>query len=236
MKWDDGTNYYIRTWACPCCGRTWTRRKSERHPYWSSSCSVCPRKLLKARTWKTRKNCVHERDAAKVAKAVTRMEGRPRTRGGRVLNPPTTVKRLWREVRRARTRPAVARRGAKFLAALLAYSRAEAPSDLRIYELRGGRATSKPVIGGGITSPPRVRLDDKMSARLWGEYRRALLQGRYEIALNPDAPSCDHLRATLIHEIQHVLDDDLRMKRYHDVMWEKRLAALAKMFPPEALP
>lgn len=229
--------YHYRSWACPCCGREWNRRKDEKRPYWSSHCSVCPRKLVKARIGRLRKECTHERAAARVAQATQRMEARPRTRTGRVLSPPGSVKALWREVRRAKTRPAVARRGAKFVAALLAYSRAEPPTNRLVYRLDSrGKVATKPINGGGMVSPPGVTLDDKMASWLWGEYRRAILRGKYEIALNPAAPSCDHLRATLIHEVQHLLDDDLRLKdQSHGAHWNARLAALAKMFPPEAL-
>lgn len=225
-----------RSWACPCCGREWTRRRGEDHPFWPASCSTCERKLVAARASKDRHRCVHDRDAARVRVAAERMEGRPRTRGGRVLSPPASVRETWREVRRAKTKPAVARRGAKFIRELLAYSRDER-SRLRIHSIdRHGRATSKPVYGGGMISLPSVKLDPSMGGHVWGEFRRAILQGRYDIRLNPIAPSCDHLRATLIHEVQHLLDDDLRISDGgHGRLWEARLAKLKAMFPPREL-
>ncbi len=189
------------------------------------------------------RECRHRRAAARVQAFNERKDALPRTASGRAVRPSAAVRAAWREVRLARTRPAVGRRGATFLALLLAETRdnfgPEGPygpvarwtTTMRLD--RGGAVVHRQA--SGWTTVPAVAIESarEMGATL-GDFRRSLRQGTYGVRLR-DGRSLDETRETLVHEVLHVLDSDAHIEGYHGRLWQKRLARMLRLFPPTQL-
>lgn len=215
-----------RSWACPCCRREWTRRLGDT---FAPECGPCGQTMIAARTPRTARVCKHRREAAAKRARAERVGSKPRTMTGLALRPPREVRRLWLEVRRARTRPAVQRRAQRFLEALLAYSRDanEATGRWRVIRDQAGRVVGRAQGGGGPIPTIVMR---HMSGGTLGLYRSGFRSG-WSITIDPEQP-LDEVRATIVHEVLHALDHDARLTDAgHDRLWRLRLAALAAMFP-----
>jgi len=155
-----------------------------------------------------------------------------------VLSPSPEVRRLWSEVRRAKTRPAIIRRSQRFLDALLEQTRDGVGPDgqtrwTKKMRIRDGRVEVRRH-SGGRTGVPEIRDDSaKMGESLLGQYRSSLLEGSYEVRLNSRVLSPTELRATVVHEILHVLDAEASVDHdFHGRLWKRRLGRMFDLFPP----
>jgi hypothetical protein len=189
-------------------------------------------------------NC---READARAAAVTRVKDRlwttPRTASQRSLSLTPTLRAAWTAVRRAKTRPALLRRGQRFIEALLAHTRdldMSAEGGWQTYVDSSGRVGR---MKAPVSFVPELRFEALSACH--GIYRRALGRGVHEIILDPQRPEpgvppLDSLRETLVHEVLHLLDAEAMIgggshDRHEDrPYWERRLARMLALFPPSA--
>ncbi len=233
-----GMKLTYRAWRCPCCNSTRRRTLTgldSIQPY----CMTCGRDLVAAHVPSTPRVCRHRRATRQIAAVNERLGRLPRTRSQLALRPPAEVRAAWREVRLAGTRPSLARRGRRFIEALLAYSRDDLDEERaarryrRTYTVKDGRVTVHRQ-AGGLTDIPKIVVEKRPG--IWGEYRRHLLRGVYEINLNPEHATLDDMRETLVHEVLHLLDAEAHVSAGdHGRLWQQRLDRMLRLFPPTSL-
>lgn len=104
----------LRLWSCPCCRRSWRRKKKDNKGF---QCSMCQIETIKRRTYpQSRKNqCKHQRERNKFFEYQEKILPRVRKANGHIFRPSKELKQLWRLCRRAKTRPSLHRKAEKFL-------------------------------------------------------------------------------------------------------------------------
>jgi hypothetical protein len=235
-----------RWWRCPCCGGGQHRYLSR--PDDAPVCRLCQADMIRGHGAEPRvRRCVHLREADAQTAAVIRVKARlwttPRTASQRALALTPEVRAAWTAVRRAKTRPALQRRGQRFIEVLLATTRdldMSADGGWQTHIDSSGRVGRMRAV---CDSMPALRFEALAASH--GIYRRALFRGVHEIVLDPQRPEpgrplLDSLRDTLVHEVLHLLDAEAMVggdshDRYEDrPYWDRRLARMLAMFPPSA--
>lgn len=214
----------LRTWICPCCKSSWHRRKSQASgPF----CGTCAQRTVPGRSYPTPVKCTHRRALRKVATFKEIHYTAPRCASGHVLGLTSELRSTWGACRRAKTRPALVRRAALWVAALETES-----------QRRDGY--SKWIDGYGTVRESRTRIGvpklitaDSHYGTL-GTYHWSLMDGKHSITVALDQP-LDEVRETLIHEALHFLDQIAGLGASgHDCYWHQRLARMRAMFPVTA--
>lgn len=219
-----------RVWFCPCCHLYMRRKRGED---WGWYCVTCSLESVSGFGHKTYNNCRHRRLKARVNRFNERMESRVRTQRQRAYRPSAAVKAAWREVRRARTRPAIARRGEKWVALMLAETTDATEKDhwTRRISPRTGQVHKHRT---NWTVPVTVTIDPLDSLTM-GTYRAGILHGNPRIRLRAGMTTFE-TRDTLVHEALHLLDHRASLEDHgHDRRWRARLAQMLKWFPPDEL-
>lgn len=220
-----------RVWYCPCCKWSYRRLKIDRFP---PICNPCDERGRAGFGYKQPHNCRHHRARAVIRAWEVRVGSKVRTQAQRVYRPSAKVRRLWRAIRSAKTRPAIERRAQGWLDAMLA--------ETRDGDYDAGRMTKHPYIDrrtgriawmrhvGGPTGTPKVERVD-LGGGLMGDFRRSWVHNRYGIRLAHRLKP-DELRETLVHEALHVLDSEADLTdKGHGSLWRKRLAHMESLFP-----
>jgi hypothetical protein len=209
-----------RTIDCPSCGR-FTRQLIDRQ--------------AEARARRQR-----ARDETRYEAWVDRIALRPMTATHRSLPLTRELRAAWANVRRAKTAPAIARRGQVFVDLILATARDQdrlGPDGWQVKLVWRDGTLEERRHRGGYRTTPTVSLAPLGRGTL-GMFRRGLRSG-YDIRLDPAKATgpdrYDQLRKTLIHETMHALDAETGVPDAgHDYRWDRRLAVLETMFPPSA--
>jgi hypothetical protein len=203
---------------------------------YSPMCMTCSEEFVQGFGYKVPRRCQHVRNRNAIRKFEQRIGARVRTQSQRVFRPSSATKALWREIRAAKTRPAIERRAQAWLDSLL--------SDTRDGDFEAGRHTKRVYVGheGKVVvsshvstyhSTPTVERVP-LTGGLLGDFRRSFIHNRYGVRLASHlAP--EELRRTLVHEALHVVDSEADVDDHnHGMLWRKRLAEMERHFSPLA--
>lgn len=195
--------------------------------------------VVPARTWQAlNRAALAERD--RYERDVERWCAVSRTKSGAPLTSTPELRRAWRHVCDAKTRPAFARRAAAWLALLAdRASDTDRLDDVRpspTWRAEFGRSDSRSI---SHLAAPTIRLGERgtIDRYVHGRYTRSLLSGVHEIYI-ADSDDLDQMRATLLHEACHWLDDVGRtgQRTGHDRLWRARLDRLRGQYPTKVTP
>jgi hypothetical protein len=235
----------LRLWVCRCCGRCWKRKKIDERGPGGLVCVYCNLRTEAGRTYPHSRKCKHERAHEKVSKWKRSKWSVPRMQSGRKLSLTPEIRRAWREVRKAKTRPNLLRKTEMFIELLLAHAQDTVGPDGKVVRWQrslklsrdGKRVEESKVAGGGFSKLP-ISVTDSGPSNRYGIFRRGFSCGiGIEIhasrELHPDATS---IRVTLVHEILHALDSLAGLRDSgHDLLWRSRLKRAYELFPPTPL-
>lgn len=176
------------------------------------------------------------RDRARYEAWMDRYGTRPRTQSLRVLRPSREVSAAWRAVRAAKRVDSFTRRAQTFVNVLDRHvhdvDRTSGRFPLRLRYARSERNRLIEDRSWTRRGTPNVIVGRCSSL---GLYKSGL--GTHSITIrNLGSKRLDEMRATLIHEVQHWLDNVVEIDdEAHGRRWGKRLAGLLQIFPPSGL-
>jgi len=217
-----------RTWRCPCCNIS-IRRYKNNHD--RPKCKRCNIYMVKSIKQTIQRKCRCVRIDEKKRKFKERYYTKVRNIGGEILKISTETNQLWKSIRKVKQKPAFLRRANLWLESLNKdlWNCKDENKMFKIINNNGIIERHK----GGMTSTPEIIFKD-YNINIKGQYTRHFTKDIHEIFIHIKYPILD-MRATLLHEVVHFLDDVVDMGGIgiglcHDYYFQKRLEWMSKKF------